>query len=338
MKNNLNIREVKQLPVGSEFKVNGIVSRFTRRRDRNDNPFWELMITDTSGDLEGKVWPLSIWWNTEGGEKFPIDPDNCGIKFEGSSICVYGAVGEFREQIQYNFDSVYYLDQKEFPPQMFMRHSPLSFEFLEASFKRLIASIKYQPLQDFVNAVFFKHNLWEKFSIWPAAVLLHHAYTHGLLEHSVSVAEGALGMAKHYSQFGIPVNKDILIAGSLLHDIGKIESYSMFPSPHINLAGNIIEHITMGYHMFMKYAELEGLEEDMTIALSHIILSHHGRRDYGSPVLPAMPEAMIVSASDDIDFKLSYWKVQVDSMPPGAELTDYLSFIERKLWRGINPR
>ena len=338
MKSYLSIREVKQLPIGSEFKANGIVSRLTRRKDRKDNPFWELAITDTSGELEGKVWPLSIWWNTQGGEKVPIDPDNCGIKFEGSSVSVYGIVGEFREQLQYNFDSVYYLDQKEFPPQTFMRQSPLSFEFLETSFKKLIASIKYQPLQDFINAVFFNHNLWDKFSIWPAAVSLHHAYTHGLLEHSISVSEGALGMARHYSQFGIPVNKDIIIAGSILHDIGKTEAYSMFPSPHINLAGNIIEHITIGYHMFMKFAELESLEDDIATALAHIILSHHGKREYGSPVLPSTPEAMIVSASDDIDFKLSYWKLQVDSMAPGVELTDYISFIDRKLWRGINPR
>ena len=145
-------------------------------------------------------------------------------------------------------------------------------------------------------------------------------------------------MARHYSQFGIPVNKDIIIAGSILHDIGKTEAYSMFPSPHINLAGNIIEHITIGYHMFMKFAELESLEDDIATALAHIILSHHGKREYGSPVLPATPEAMIVSASDDIDFKLSYWKLQVDSMAPGVELTDYISFIDRKLWRGINPR
>ena len=338
MKNYLSIKEVKQLPQNSEFKVMGIVSRFTRRRDRNNNPFWELSLTDTTGEIDGKVWPLSIWWNTQGGEKFPIDPDNCGLKFEGSSVGVYGVIGEFREQLQYNFDSVYYLDQKEYPPHMFTRCSPLSFEFLESSFRNHIASIKYQPLQDFVNALFFRHGIWEKFHVWPAAVSLHHAYTHGLLEHSVSVANGAVGMSKHYADFGIPVNMDLVIAGSLLHDIGKTEAYSMFPSPTFRTAGNVIEHISLGYYMFMHCAELEKLEDDITMALAHIILSHHGKREYGSPVLPATPEAMVVSAADDIDFKLCYWKLQMDSLPPGAELTDNIAMVDRKLWKGIEPR
>ncbi len=338
MKNYISIKEVKQLPQNSEFKVMGIVSRFNRRKDRNNNPFWELTLSDTTGDLDGKVWPLSIWWNTQGGEKFPIDPDNCGLKFEGSSVAVYGLIGEFREQLQYSFDSVYYLDQKEFPPQTFTRCSPISYEFLEASFRNHIASIKYKPLQDFVNALFFKHGIWEKFHVWPAAVSIHHAYTHGLLEHSVSVADGAVGLSKHYSSFGIPVNMDLVIAGSLLHDIGKTEAYSMFPSSSFRIAGNVIEHISLGYYMFMHCAELEKLEDDITMALAHIILSHHGKREYGSPVLPAIPEAMIVSTSDDIDFKLNYWKLQTDSLAPNSEVTDYLSMMDRKLWKGIDPR
>ena len=338
MKNYLSIKEVKDLPANSEFKAMGIVSHFNRRKDRNNNPFWELTIADSTGDLEGKVWPLSIWWNTQGGEKFPIDPDNCGIKFEGSSVGVYGMIGEFKDQLQYNFDSVYYLDQKEYPPQTFTRRSKLPYDFLESSFRNLIASIKYQPLQDFVNAVFFKHGIWEKFHVWPAAVSLHHAYTNGLLEHSISVAEGAIGISKHYSEFGIPVNMDLVIAGALLHDIGKTEAYSIFPSPSMTVAGNVIEHISLGYYMFMHCAELEKLEDDITMALAHIILSHHGKREYGSPAVPATPEAMIVNAADDLDFKLSYWKLQMDSIGGGAEMTDYLSLVERKLWRGIKPR
>ena len=338
MKNNLSISEVKQLPIGSEFKVSGIISRYVRRRDRNDNPFWDITLRDQSGELDGKVWPLSIWWNTEGGEKFPIDPDNCGIRFEGTSVSIYGVVGEFKDQIQYNIETVYYLDQKEFPPYSFTRQSRFQFEFLESSFKNLVASIGYQPLREFIDAVFFRHNLWEKFSLWPAAVSIHHAYTHGLLEHSVSVADISLSIAKHYVEFGIPVNTDLVVAGALFHDIGKTEVYTLYPSPAMNVSGNIIEHIASGYHIFMKYAELESLEEDIALAISHIILSHHGKREYGSPVLPASPEAMIVSAADDIDFKLNYWKVQIDSISPSSELTDHLSFIDRRLWKGIKPR
>lgn len=336
MKKILNVREVKQLPKNSDFNVMGIVSKLTRRKDRNDNPFWEMTISDSTGDLEGKVWAASTWWNTQGGDKFPIDPDNCGLRFEGATVELEGKIAEYREQIQYNFNGIYYLDQADYPPHMFTRHSPVKPAELEASFRALIADIHDDTLRDFVNAVFFTHNLWDKFRVWPAAVSLHHAYTGGLLEHSISVALGARDIANHYAEFSIPVNMDLVIAGALLHDIGKTQAYTISPVPQMTIAGNVIEHITLGYSMFMKYAELEHLPEDYTTALAHILLSHHGRREYGSPTLPATPEAMIVSASDDLDFRLSYWKLQIDGLNSQSEVTDYLPLIDRRLWRGID--
>ena len=228
MKKFLSVRDVKQLPKDSDFYVMGLVSKFTRRKDRNDNPFWEMTISDTSGDLEGKVW--------------------------------------------------------------------------------------------------------------PAAVTLHHAYTGGLLEHSVSVAIGARDMARHYADFMIPVNMDLVIAGALLHDIGKLEAYTINPVPQVTPTGNAIEHITLGYSMFMRLAEAEHLDSGLTLALGHILVSHHGKREYGSPVLPVTPEAFIVNAADDADFKLSYWKAQIDALNIQSEVTDYLPAIDRRLWRGIAPK
>ena len=335
MKRILNIREVKQLPKNTDFIVRGSVSKLTRRIDRNDNPFWEMTITDSSGDLDGKVWSVSIWWNTQGGDRFPIDPDNCGLRFEGASVEIEGRIAEFRELLQYNFNSVYYLDQTDYPPHMFSRRSPVKAEVLEDIFRKLIADIKREDLRKFVEAVFFTHNLWDKVTLWPAAISLHHAYTGGLLEHSVSVALGAKGIASHYADFKIPVNMDLVIAGALLHDIGKTEAYTIAPTPLIATKGNVIEHVTLGYTMFMKFAEKEHLAEDLTLALGHILISHHGRREFGSPVLPGTPEAMIVSAADDLDFKLNYWKYQIDALNGQSELTDYLPLIDRRLWRGI---
>ena len=338
MKNILNIREVKQLPKNSDFILRGSVSKLTRRVDRNNNPFWEMTISDSSGDLDGKVWAVSTWWNTQGGDKFPIDPDNCGLRFEGASVEIEGRTAEFREQLQYNFNNIYYLDQTDYPPHMFSTRSPVKAEFLEDTFRNLIEEVKREDLRKFLDAVFFTRGLWEKFKVWPAAITLHHAYTGGLLEHSVSVALGARDIAKHYADFKIPVDMDLVIAGSLLHDIGKIEAYTIAPVPQVTTKGNVLEHIALGYNMFMKYAELEGLSEDLTLALGHILISHHGRLEYGSPVMPATPEAMIVNAADDLDFKVSYWKSQIDAINPQSDITDYLPLIERRFWRGINQQ
>lgn len=335
MKSFLSIREVKQLPKNSDFTVMGVVSKFTRRKDRNDNPFWEMTISDSSGDIDGKVWQASSWRNTQGGDNFPIDPDNCGLRFEGSSVKAEGIIAEFREQVQYNFNEICYLDQTDYPPRMFARRSPVKSDFLEDTFLSLIAQISHNKLRDFVDAVFFRHGLWEKFKIWPAAVTLHHAYTGGLLEHSVSVALGARDMARHYADFKIPVSIDLVIAGALLHDIGKLEAYTINPAPQVTPAGSTVEHITLGYAMFTKLAEAEKLDKNIAMALGHILVSHHGMREYGSPVTPVTPEAFIVNAADDADFKLSYWKSQIDALNNDTDFTDYLPAIDRRLWRGI---
>lgn len=336
MKNILSIKDVKQLPKNSDFEVMGLVSRFTRRIDRNDNPFWYITLSDPSGDIDGKVWQASGWRNIQGGDDFPVDPDNCGLRFEGSSVKIKGRIAEFRDQIQYNFDEICYLDQSEYPPKMFARHSLVKPEILEDLFINLIAEISNKQLRDFVDAVFFKHGLWEKFRTWPAAFTLHHAYTSGLLEHSVSVAIGARDIARHYAEFKIPVNIDLVIAGALLHDIGKLEAYTVNPAPQVTVSGTTIEHITMGYGMFMRLAEAEHLDNDIATAIGHIIVSHHGKLEYGSPTLPMIPEAFIVSAADDVDFKLSYWKNQIDALNSDTDFTDYLTAIDRRLWRGIN--
>ena len=331
MKKNLTVKEVKQLLKDNAFNAVGILSKLTRRKDKNGNPFWEITISDQTGDLDGKVWQNSNWWSLEDNNKIPLDPENLMI---GSSVGVQGKVAEFRDMIQFNFNDVFYLDQDKYPPQNFSRHSALKFEFLEIEFNKIIDEVS-EPLHSFLSAVFFKHGLWNDFKIWPAAVSLHHAYSGGLLEHSLSVAIGARDIAKHYKYFNIPIDINLVIAGALLHDIGKIEMYTASSTPLVTTEGNVIEHIILGHHKFMSLAEIEKLDKKYTLAIAHIIVSHPGRREYGSPVLPAMPEAMIISAADDLDFKLSYWSNQIESLNEQNDVTDFLPMIERRLWRGI---
>ena len=331
----MSIKDVKQMAKDTDFIIKGVVSKFSRRKDRNGSPFWEMTVNDNSGDLVGKAWGNSVWYNNQGGDRFPIDPDNCGLNFEGLSLGFIGKTSEFRDQVQFNFQEVYILDQIQNPPSSFTRRSPLKQEFLEETFNDLISKISNSELKNFVSRAFFEHSIWEKFRTWPAAVLLHHAYSGGLLEHSISVTIGARDMARHYSDFKIPVDVDIITAGALLHDIGKIEAYSGIPVPSMQPVGNVIEHVSLGYHMFMKIAEAENLNSELAMAIGHIILSHHGKFEYGSPVLPQTPEAMLVSASDDIDFKLTFWKNQIENLNPQNDITDFISFIGQRFWRGV---
>ena len=334
-KKNLTVKEVRKLPKDSSFSVLGVVSRLSRKKDRNGNPYWDVVLTDGSGELEGKIWGNSGWWNLTGGERLPLDPmaEDCP-EFESATVGMQGKVVEFREQLQYNFNDVYYVDQEKYPPHGFVRRSPLSDERMEGDFRALAAETR-EPIRSFLDAVFFKHGLWKDFKAWPAAVSLHHAYVGGLLEHSLSVAGGARDLARHYINQGMKVDLSLVIAGGLLHDLGKLDTYVLTPIPQMTTAGNVADHIVLGYHRLMTLAAEEGLDPDISLALGHILVSHHGRREYGSPVLPATPEALIVSAADDLDFKVFYWRSQIEALDARHDMTDYIPLLERRFWRGI---
>ncbi len=337
-KKKITADEARHLPKDSIFQIIGVASRFVRRKDKNDNPFWDISIMDGTGLLEGKLWSNAEWWDIQGDSKVKLDPltDEKILNLEGRSVGLQGKVVEFRDQNQYNFNVAYYVDQTKYPPHSFVRRSPFQLDELELAFRELLDSCS-EPVRDFLNKLFFKHGIWEDFQTCPAAVSMHHAYVSGLLEHSITVGRAALVLAKSYKVLYPEINADIVIAGALLHDLGKLESYKLSPTPQVTVPGNVVDHIVMGYHRFMKLVEAEDFDRKTALEIAHILVSHHGSKEFGSPVLPATPEAMIVSVSDDLDFKLFFWKEQTAQMEESREIGDYNTILQRRLWRPERP-
>ncbi|MDR1620746.1 MAG: HD domain-containing protein [Synergistaceae bacterium] len=340
-KRRLTTPEVRKLSKDSTFYVLGVVSRFAQRRDKNDNPFWDITLMDGEGQIEGKIWGNSEWWNVGGDVKYKMDPisDENLKKLEGRTVGLQGKVVEFREQNQYNFNAVYYVDQGKYPPHGFVRRSPVPAKTMEDAFLELL-EICGETMRGFLEYLFFQRDIWQTYTAWPAAVSLHHAYVGGLLEHSLAVTRSAVGIAQNYRSGGFNVDMDVVIAGALLHDIGKLESYRLSPAPEMTLGGNVADHIVLGYHRFMTLAEeygrkngANGLSERSVLAVGHILVSHHGSREFGSPVLPATPEALIVSAADDLDFKLFCWKEQTSLLDGEKEVTEFVPAVQRRFWK-----
>ena len=335
--------EVKKLPKDSTFYVLGVVSRFAQRKDKNDNPFWDIALMDGEGQIEGKIWGNSEWWNISGDVKYKIDPtaDEAVKSLEGKTVGVQGKVVEFREQNQCNFNAVYYVDQDKYPPHGFVRRSGLSVDEMEGDFRKLLETCGL-PMRGFLEYIFFERGVWKTYSTWPAAVSMHHAYISGLLEHSLAVAGSAANMARSYKD-AFYIDTDVVIAGALLHDIGKLESYRLSPAPEVTVEGNVVDHIVLGYHRFMTLMnEYRGTgadapNENRVLAVGHILVSHHGTREYGSPVLPSTPEALIVSIADELDFKLYCWKEQTSQLEGKKEITEYVPSVQRRFWRGCTP-
>jgi 3'-5' exoribonuclease len=145
----------------------------------------------------------------------------------------------------------------------------------------------------------------------PAARSMHHAFTGGLLEHIRSIAGLCAYLARHYAKYydelDPPLNKDLIVAAGILHDIGKLFELEYHPvAARYTIAGNLIGHNIIGRDMVRQTAStIEGFPEETLLQLEHAILAHHGRREYGAPVLPQTLEALIVSYADELDAKIN---------------------------------
>jgi 3'-5' exoribonuclease len=136
--------------------------------------------------------------------------------------------------------------------------------------------------------------------VWPAAQLVHHAYEGGLLEHILKVADTADGLARAYD-----ADRDLIFAGAVLHDIGKLEELTEAATPGYTREGNLLGHITLGVMMVRDAcARIPDFPPDVRVRLEHLIVSHHGSRQMGSPVEPMTVEAFILSAADDLDARI----------------------------------
>lgn len=336
-----SVAEIKVLPVGEKFSSVGVVLEIHEKKDKNGKSFWTLTLMDQTGAFDSKVWGNSQWWDYKGGVKAEIkDPSSSTLvsNLKGSTIGVTGSVAEYKGKSQYNFTQVFLVDQdqEEYRPESFVQTSPTDCSELEERFDRLVEGCSGE-VRDFLRFVFNKdEELWRQFRVMPAAVSHHHAYVHGLLEHSITVTDLALSMAQAIQGPSRP-DLSTVVAGGLLHDLGKLEAYVLNPGPGMTVQGTVIDHIALGFSRFNRLAEDFGLSTTFKTILGHILLSHHGHREFGSPVLPATPEALVVSAADELDFKLFCWNDSVSSLKGGDLPEDSVSELnystQRRFWK-----
>ncbi|HEY7077355.1 MAG TPA: HD domain-containing protein [Solirubrobacteraceae bacterium] len=174
-------------------------------------------------------------------------------------------------------------------------------EHMEAALRELIATVRERHLRLLLDRVLGGHT-WRAFREAPAAKRYHQAYRHGLLEHSLTVAQGVSAIS---ATFG-GIDRDVAVTGALLHDIGKLDAYTA-EAPDIELtdAGKLHGEIALGYYRVRREIEgIPGFPEELAAAVLHIILSHHGTLEHGSPVLPCTREATLVHMIDNLGGRL----------------------------------
>ena len=199
---------------------------------------------------------------------------------------------------------------------------PRSAQQMEADLRELVATIQHPHLRALLDRVLGEHtDSWHHFRAAPAAKHYHQAYVHGLLEHSVSVAQGVHGIAAHFPG----IDHDVAVTGALLHDIGKLEAYAS-DGAAIDLtdAGRLQGEIALGYYRIRREIEqLPGFPPDTAQAVLHIILSHHGSLEHGSPVAPCTREATLVHHIDNLGGRLGSFDRLEKALAPGQSWTSF---------------
>lgn len=259
---------------------------FKEHRQNNENGWIKLIGKDISGEISIMLFDFNL------ESRMQIIDELEKNKF----VHIIGKVESFKGGINVKADDINFVDAPE-DLSMFFKTSREKLAVLKRKLLEAIEDIQNPKLQLAVASLIGDHgSLHQEYTIWPAAKMKHHAYTHGLIEHSLEVMTFALSDLTYYDD----VNKDVLIAASLLHDIGKVFEYETNDglSYEIGTKGKLVPHIPYGSMIVHNKLNEFKVDESITLQVINCILSHHGSCEFGSPMIPSNKESWLLHLAD----------------------------------------
>lgn len=293
----MKIKFVKDLKDGDHISDEFVVSSVTKGVSDKGKTYLNVNLQDKSGMIVAKKWDV-------------VDDDLDIIKVN-TVILVSGDVNEYKGALQMKITSVEPLNQELVDLNNFRRVSPIPLDVLKAKLDNFLKSFKDKDVSLITNTVIDR--FYDKYISYPAAVKIHHEFGSGIIHHSIQMAEVADAIAKIYPQ----VDRDILVAGAIMHDIGKTIEYKNTPAPEQTVEGKLIGHISLMYAEFKKVVDELNIKSEVPLLLEHMILSHHGQLEFGSPVLPSTREALLLSMIDLIDSRMMVLDKAYQNVKPG---------------------
>ena len=296
-----------------------LVAAAQQNQARN-GPYWRVEFRDATGKIEGKIWsPLS--------QQFPELKAGCLVELQGRVVV-------YRERNEIAVDAMRLLEAEEQAAVNladFVVASRQDSESMLAELEELCReNFSHKPWIKFYRALLRNEEIAAKLRIAPAAKGMHHAYAGGLLEHTLGVCRLCLALADLYPQ----LDRQALLAGGLCHDLGKIWELSSGLVVDYTSSGRLIGHISIAAEKLEPLLQKSGLEPELAEHLKHMILSHHGSREFGSPTLPATAEAMALHYADNLDAKLNQIAQALEGVPAGESgWSGYVPGLERSLFR-----
>lgn len=305
---------VNNQPVDSVF----LLAKCVLRSARTGKSYLDVQFSDRTGQITGRFWDA----NESLASSLAID----------DFVEVKGRVESYQNQLQINVHMIAKADTKKLHLSDFLPQSESDPAQMMRRLAEIMATIEDPDYKRLVQAFLGDEAFCAAFRTAPAAISNHHAYLGGLIEHTLSMAEVAVKILEHYKT----LRRDILLAGVLLHDVGKTRELSYRRTFQYTNAGNLVGHITLGVLMLEDEArKLPEFPEEKLHMLRHMILSHHGQLEFGSPKLPMFAEAMALHYLDNLDAKLrDIAETIAEDRSSDPEWTDYNKSLNRKLYKG----
>ncbi len=288
---------ISELENGVKVKDQFLINSVTKNNTNNGSSYLNVELKDKSGTIYAKKWDYK-------------DEDD-DIIVVGNIVLIEGETNIYRNTLQIKIVNAYSLQEDEIDFTKFTKDSPVSLEELTKKLDYFINLIGDPQLKEVVTDVINQYQTG--YYSLPAGRNIHHDYPHGLLTHTISMCEIAEFFASHYDD----VDKDLLISATLLHDIGKTIELSGSLVYNYTLEGKLLGHISIGDTIIHDACLKVGLPEEKRILLEHMILSHHGENEFGSPVEPLTKEALLLSQIDLIDSKYNALIKALDVTPEG---------------------
>ena len=310
-------RFISDIRAGDRVDDIFVLSEKILSQKKDGNNFLNITLSDKTGTIKGVVWDN-------------VDQIAAGIT-SGDFAHVNGSVSEYRGTLQVVIKIMEPFPSDRIDPSDFL---PQTSRDIEGMFKRLVKrmdSITTDYLKALIDAFFKDKEFVNKFKTAPAAKKMHHAYIGGLLEHTLSMTSLAEKIAGHYSG----IDRDLLLSGAILHDIGKIDEFEYQFKIDYSDKGRLLNHIVIGLKMVdEKLSGIKHFPEDQVLLLKHLIVSHHGTREFGSPEPPKTIEAVLLNYIDEIDSKVNAIRDFIASEDPDETWTSYHRLLERHFYKG----
>jgi 3'-5' exoribonuclease len=307
---------ISELQEGQQVRDLFLVARKNLAETKAGKPYLAMTLMDRTGEIEARVWDNAAGFDSHAEV--------------GNYVLVQGKAKSFRDQLQLGVVFLEQVDLQTISLVDFMPASKRPVAQMQAELADIIASVADPDLQQLLTKI-FSGNTLEQFSTAPAAKKMHHAYIGGLLEHTLSVTGLAEKIADHYPG----LDRNILITGALLHDLAKIREFSFDALPFdYTDQGRLLGHLVIGVDMVRRAAaDIDELSPQRLDQVCHLILSHHGRHEFGAPVLPMTQEAILLHHLDDMDAKMNYTdQLREKIAEPGYHWSDYQRPLERFLY------